>query len=361
MPQKEAPKTIAAPSVESEYSKKMKKLNESFLGWAERQVKDNAIAIWKDGVKDYLKHQGEIAKKYLPQTTATLGAASVPSSSSVSVSSSVAHTLSLAPVPEPVVAAQVTNSCGPFDKTAPAALQPPAPASSVAPFKPFTLSSTNTGAFSLGTANSTAPSSTAASAPLFPAFNFPSTSSNVPGGSNGGGSGLFFPSTIGVGTATTGSTFFGSAPAMPVGGEDGGDGEGELVEEEPILAPEKVLRNENDKDIILVEAPAKLHNFSTELKEWRDTGKGTFRLTEDPATRKKRMVMRNGTGKITLNAAFFKGFKVERSKAGLSFKAFVAKEEGSSATEYKQFLLKLNDINTDKVYNLMEKIAIQLK
>jgi hypothetical protein len=31
--------------------KKMKKLNESFSQWADRQIKENPIAVWKDGVK----------------------------------------------------------------------------------------------------------------------------------------------------------------------------------------------------------------------------------------------------------------------------------------------------------------------
>ncbi len=36
---------------ESEYKKKVKKLNQAFLSWAERQIKENAVAVWKDGVK----------------------------------------------------------------------------------------------------------------------------------------------------------------------------------------------------------------------------------------------------------------------------------------------------------------------
>ncbi len=36
---------------ETEYQKKVKKLNQSFLNWSDRQIKENAIAVWKDGVK----------------------------------------------------------------------------------------------------------------------------------------------------------------------------------------------------------------------------------------------------------------------------------------------------------------------
>lgn len=53
-------------------------------------------------------------------------------------------------------------------------------------------------------------------------------------------------------------------------GEEGGGGD----EGEPILAPEKVLRNEADKDVILVDVNCKLFVYNKEEKEWRDLGKG---------------------------------------------------------------------------------------
>ena len=34
-----------------EYNKKMKKLNQSFLAWMERQIDENPLSIWKEGVK----------------------------------------------------------------------------------------------------------------------------------------------------------------------------------------------------------------------------------------------------------------------------------------------------------------------
>ncbi len=36
---------------ETEYQKKMKKLNQSFLSWSERQLKENPVAVWKEGVQ----------------------------------------------------------------------------------------------------------------------------------------------------------------------------------------------------------------------------------------------------------------------------------------------------------------------
>lgn len=40
------------------------------------------------------------------------------------------------------------------------------------------------------------------------------------------------------------------------------------------MAPEKVLRNEADKDVILVDVNCKLFVYNKEEKEWRDLGKG---------------------------------------------------------------------------------------
>jgi hypothetical protein len=36
---------------ESEYKKKMRKLNNSFLNWTNRQINEHPLSIWKDGVK----------------------------------------------------------------------------------------------------------------------------------------------------------------------------------------------------------------------------------------------------------------------------------------------------------------------
>lgn len=38
-------------SLESEYKKKMRKLNTSILSWMDRQIIDHPLSIWKDGMK----------------------------------------------------------------------------------------------------------------------------------------------------------------------------------------------------------------------------------------------------------------------------------------------------------------------
>jgi len=98
-----------------------------------------------------------------------------------------------------------------------------------------------------------------------------------------------------------------------------------------------VERNKNDKDIILLEKACKLHRLSAVdggkagEKEWKDLGKGTLRVTADPDTKKKRILVRNTMGVVILNASFFKGQKFEKTNSkknnSLSFSAVVSVKE----------------------------------
>jgi hypothetical protein len=133
------------------------------------------------------------------------------------------------------------------------------------------------------------------------------------------------------------------------GDEAGGDGGGD-EEGEPMMEPEKVLRNEDDKDEILFEGVCKLFRYSAEDKEWKDTGKGTFRVTMDQDTKKRRMLVRNGLGKIIFNAAFFKTMKIERQKKDrLSFAAVV-----DQSGTLNQFALKLKESEVEKALEIMK-------
>jgi len=106
---------------------------------------------------------------------------------------------------------------------------------------------------------------------------------------------------------------------------DGGEG----GEDEPILAVEKAIRGENDKDEILHEVECKLQIFKSPddlpsaPKEWKDLVKGTLRLTRDPETRKQRLLVRNIVGRILFNAAIYKGMKIIKSKKFIQFVAVV--------------------------------------
>ena len=43
--------TTKTSSEDNEQTKKIRKLNESFLKWAQRQIDTNPLSIWKEGVK----------------------------------------------------------------------------------------------------------------------------------------------------------------------------------------------------------------------------------------------------------------------------------------------------------------------
>jgi hypothetical protein len=152
------------------------------------------------------------------------------------------------------------------------------------------------------------------------------------------------------------------------GDEDGG-GDGD--EGEAILAPEVAIRNENDKDEILFETACKLFRLDTSGDskdgEWKDTGKGTFRITRSPDNGgKQRMLVRNIIGKVTLNAGFFKEMKIsvlEGKQSAIRFAAFVAEEVVSkggvgeastvSKTEMKNFMIKVKPAELQKAAEMI--------
>jgi hypothetical protein len=141
---------------------------------------------------------------------------------------------------------------------------------------------------------------------------------------------------------------------------DGDDGDGGDDEGEPILEPEKILKNENDTDEILLEVPTKLFGFNQEDKEWKESGKGTLRITKDPATQKRRILVRNTMGKITLNTAFYKEMKIDQVKGGIKFNGVVAQVKDPSKTELKSFMLKLKDSDIARVKSFLEDIIKSL-
>jgi hypothetical protein len=169
-------------------------------------------------------------------------------------------------------------------------------------------------------------------------------------GSASSSSGFSFPlpTTVAPTAPSSFSNSFGT------GGFTKGDDDGDDYEGEPILEPEKILRNENDKDKILVEADCKLLYFNSADQEWKDKGKGSFRLTLTPETGKKRMLVRNTMGKITFNAAFYKGMKFERSKDSIVFGAFVSVDD-KSPPEFVKHILRLKKELCGKVMEMLQE------
>eukprot|EP01039_Chlorochromonas_danica_P006553 gene6553-7229_t len=339
----------------SEYNRKMKKLNAAFLSWAEKQMKTNVMTIWKEGVKDYLSHQKKLREKY-PQEEVVMkteesngGGASASTSSGNSTTSSAAGVKpafafgstpssssanSAAEAPKPFAFGNSSGNSNAFSF---------APTSS-APAVPPALPSTS---FFSSTSTTGAPASSFSFTPK-PFAPFSATSAPSSGFSLGNSTPG--PHSIGAGSFGLGATKSGGEHDND---EGGGDDEGE-----PILEPEKILRNSDDKDEILLDVPCKLFSYNREDSEWKDLGKGCFRLTMDPSTKKKRMMVRNTLGRITFNANFYKGMKIDRVKGGLRFNAVVAVvknvKEGTSETELKSFMVKLKDVDIENVKNELE-------
>jgi hypothetical protein len=148
-----------------------------------------------------------------------------------------------------------------------------------------------------------------------------------------------------------------------------GDVNGDDDEGEPILEPEKVHRNADDTDEILHEVKCKLFSYSKEDNEWKDIGLGSFRITKDASAgginNKKRMLVRNPIGKITLNASFFSKMKIERVKKGLRFSVVVAVESSKPntsevRTELRSYMLQLSSGDVQTTLTKMEECISEL-
>ena len=176
-----------------------------------------------------------------------------------------------------------------------------------------------------------------------------STSASLPAFTFGGGSSLATAT-----TSTSGGAFGGFS--VPVAAGNSADvANGDDDEGEPIMAAEKVLRHEDDKDDIICDCTCKLLRFDSGKGdngkgEWVDVGKGNFRVTKDSVTGKQRMLVRNSVGKITFNAAFYKGMKIGRfSKVMLSFGVVV-----DDSGQLRNFMLKLKDSEIEGVLTSMQ-------
>ena len=126
--------------------------------------------------------------------------------------------------------------------------------------------------------------------------------------------------------------------------EDSGD------EGEEILEPEKILKNDSDTDIILHEAPCKLFRHDKEDNEWKDAGKGTFKITKESDSHKQRILIRDGMGKLALNCYFYKGMKFDKTANSIKFLAPVG-EKG----ELKMLLIKLKPEDVEKTLEALNK------
>ena len=317
-----APAKPEGPRADGEEArKKLRRLNRAFLSWLERQTQVNPLAVWKAGVVDYIKYASALRE--------TLDKATQSEEKSIGLASSKAVPavqLPVKPFESAPPAASSMPSFTPKPEPQPQAsvLNPPAP------FAGFSGSSTLPHIPAFGAAAS-------ASLPK-PAFSFPAFAPAAPSAQTGGLSFSIPPLPKGP------LSSIGAAPFLPREEEEEGEGE-----EEPILEPEKVSRNPEDRDEILHEVPCKLFRYAKETSEWKDAGKGSFRVTRDPETRKTRMLIRNTLGKVALNSSFYKGMAFQQAgNAAIRFAA-VAGDDG----KLQSLMLKLKPADVAKTLEML--------
>ena len=91
--------------------------------------------------------------------------------------------------------------------------------------------------------------------------------------------------------------------------------------------------------------------------EWKDAGKGSFKITRDEDSTKQRILIRDLLGRLSLNCYFYKEMKfdkfMKKDKAvGLRFMA------PSGKGEVKSLLVKMKPEDVDKTLELL-KAAVQ--
>lgn len=122
------------------------------------------------------------------------------------------------------------------------------------------------------------------------------------------------------------------------------------------MEPEKILKNEDDKDEVLHEVDCKLFRFDKDRNEWIENGKGSFRITQDE-TKAQRMLVRNMMGRIVLNANFYKGMKFTKSgKNGIRFMAVI-----DDSGELKMVMIKVKIDMLDETIAKLESGVASVK
>jgi hypothetical protein len=349
----------------------MKKLNAAFAYWVNEQIVDHPLAMWADGVRDYIKQAEEIESKCKKSEISTKFTSSTAEETKISEISKV---VASQPAPSTAPSAAVSADTAAANKWL---SFPESKFTSAA--KPFSFgtaeSSTSTsttaakptpafGGFTMPSTSAAPPDNNSSTKPSLPTFQFgqlmpsaaPATNlfslpSMPPTSSTGTGAGMF--SIPAFGAPLSNMPAFGAigATAALAGDEEDGDDAGE-----PILEPEKALRNEQDTDEIVFEATNKLMRFDKGSKEWKDMGKGIFRITRAQDTKKPRMLMRSLTGKIMFNAGFHENISFEKVKGGVKFSAVTA-ADGSAAGELNLFIVKVKESEVPTAYEKLTSMT----
>jgi len=154
---------------------------------------------------------------------------------------------------------------------------------------------------------------------------------------------------------------FSVAPTSTAAAEDEDEGE-------PMLEPEKIEKNPDDKDEMVLRVACKLYRFDldeTGAQEWKDMGKGTFSITRNPETKSQRILVRNPMGTVIVNSNFFKTQKFEKKvnpkgKCSLDFTAIVAETEKIGDGPETRVVVKLRrflaNIGPQDIQNTLDKL-----
>lgn len=324
----------------------MQKLNKSFLAWVDKQIVLHSVSNWTAGLQDYLKHAKKISeractiksysetKNFSGANTDTSGPSSHNTLVKPSISSSgddkSASSAKFAgfSMPKSSQYQNTEKSTSDIDKK---------PATTFGSFSGFSSSSSSTSQVSSKHQFSGFGSQDAVGASSEKKISFSGF------GVTGNASQTSF---TGFGhqpkaEASTESKSFEPSNTVNASASESAEGE---YEGEPILEPEKIYRNENDTDEILFETDCKAFRFDLEGKEWKESGKGTLRITRDQGAEKKKILVRNTLGKITINSFIFKGMNFKKAgKAGMQFLAVT-----DASGKPQSFLVKVKPSEIDK-------------
>eukprot|EP00985_Skeletonema_marinoi_P000928 scaffold375_cov189-Skeletonema_marinoi.AAC.2 len=225
---------------------------------------------------------------------------------------------------------------------------------------------TNNGgsAFSGGSSNNDENNNSQPSSTSFSGFSF--ASSPAPPPSSGATTFSFTGGSAPAPAATTmsNSSFsFGAQPATTSGGSSSNP---IASEDDPTSNPEDgkldIGQEENKDEETPYQVQARLVKLegSGNTQAWKKLGTGVLRLYRNTITDKKRMVLRNGAGKVMFNVGVSKGMpfkKVSRkTKKGEVWNvSFAAVEDASEGL--KQFMLNVKKEDIDKFHEELEKLA----
>ena len=333
------PNSIGIDSNESEYKKKMTRLNQSLIQWMDQQLSDNPISIWKDSLKGYITYAKSTNEKYGEKDKVQTFNSAIQSSKPI-VNNHMNVTIAPTPAPAPVPAPMFAFSA-PVTAPAPVSAPVSAPSTVSAPIS-FQFGGNTSSTFAAAPVSNIFTTAPPAGSNPFAAINpftNPSSSGNV------------FAKTLATSTPF-GSIQGASSSGFPSKVEQVNEDEDD--EAEPLLEPEQILKNEQDTDEILHDVQCKAYRYSIEDKEWKDMGKGSFRVTRDPITKKQRILIRNTMGRITFNAGFFKAMEFKNSGKGIRFSAVV------DATGLKNFNVKFKTEDIPKTIQVLENAVKSL-